>query len=336
MGKVYYDRDADLKLLKGKQIAVIGYGSQGHAQALNLRDSGLKVTVGLRPGGASYHLARKHGWEPKDIIAAVKVADWVQILLPDQVQAEVWQREIRPNLKKAVVVGFSHGFNIHYRQIIPPDFVDVVMVAPKAPGHLLRRMYEEKKGTPALFAVAHNVSGKARKLALAYARGIGATRAGVLETTFAEETETDLFGEQVVLCGGVVELIKKGFETLVEAGYQPEVAYFECLHELKLIVDLIQEGGIAGMNISISDTAEYGEYTRGPRIVTEECRQEMRRILGEIHSGVFAREWILENKVGRPVFLAARDHLRTHLIEKVGQRLRSMMPWLKKSPAQEK
>jgi len=333
--KVYHDQDADLKWLKGKKIVVVGYGSQGHGQALNLRDSQLDVHVAVRKGGRGWNLALKHGWEEgknlsSDLAAEIRKADWVHILLPDENQADVWKEIIEPNLKKGATVGFSHGFNIRYSQIVPPQDCDVVLVAPKGPGHLVRRTFEEGRGTPALVGVGQDSSGLAFKRALAFCKAIGATRAGVIQTTFKEETETDLFGEQVVLCGGAVELIKKGFETLVEAGYQPELAYFECLHELKLIVDLVQEGGIGWMNYSISNTAEYGEYSRGGRIITEETKKEMKKILGEIQSGEFAREYLLENKAGKPVFNSYRSALAEHQIEKVGAELRSMMPWLKK------
>jgi ketol-acid reductoisomerase len=333
--KVYHDEDADLKWLAKKRVVVIGYGSQGHGQALNLRDSKIDVHIAVREGGRGWALALKHGWQPgknlsSDIASEVRAADWVHILLPDEDQAEVWNSVILPNVKKGSVIGFSHGFNIRYSQINPPEECDVVLVAPKAPGHLVRRTFEEGRGTPALLAVERDASGKAFQTALAFCKGIGATRAGVLETTFKEETETDLFGEQVVLCGGAVELIKKGFETLVEAGYQPELAYFECLHELKLIVDLVQEGGIGWMNYSISNTAEYGEYSRGPRVVNCETKKEMKKILGEIQSGEFAREYLLENKVGKPMFNSYRRAMAEHPIEKVGAGLRAMMPWLKK------
>ncbi len=329
MAKIYYDQDADLGVLKGEKIAILGYGSQGHAQALNLRDSGLEVIVAQRPGSRNYELAREHGFEPVGVEEAVREADYVQILLPDTVQPSVYETSIRPHLREGMVLGFSHGFNIHYNQIVPPPSVDVVMVAPKGPGHLVRSQFEEGKGVPALVAVHQNPSGRAMELALAYAKGIGATRAGVIETTFKEETETDLFGEQVVLCGGVTELIRAAFDTLVEAGYQPEIAYFECLHELKLIVDLIYQGGISYMRYSISDTAEYGDMTRGPRVINQDTRRIMREILREIQDGTFAREWILENQAGRPVFNALRRRDREHLIEKVGERLRGMMSWIK-------
>ena len=332
--KVYHDEDADLKWLKGIRVVVIGYGSQGHGQALNLRDSKIDVRIAVREGGRGWNLALKHGWKPgqnlsSQIASEVKSADWIHILLPDESQAEVWEKEIAPNIKKGSTVAFSHGFNIRYSQIVPPKDCDVVLIAPKGPGHLVRRTFEEGRGTPSLIAVEQDVTGHAFDRALAFCKAIGATRAGVLTTSFKEETETDLFGEQVVLCGGVVELIKKGFETLVEAGYQPELAYFECLHELKLIVDLIQEGGIGWMNYSISNTAEYGEYSRGARIVTDETKKEMKKILGEIQSGVFAREYLIENKVGKPVFNSYRNAMAEHQIEKVGAALRAMMPWLK-------
>ncbi|HOW28050.1 MAG TPA: ketol-acid reductoisomerase [Elusimicrobiota bacterium] len=335
MVKMYYDKNADIKLLKGKKIVILGYGSQGHAQALNLRDSGLKVSVVEKKGTRGFNLAITHGWKEGEnlftsVPETVRGADWIQFLLPDELQAIIWKNDVAPNIKKGVVLGFSHGFNIRYGQIVPPKEADVVLIAPKGPGHLVRRTYEEGKGTPALVAVEQDYSKKALKLGLAYCRGIGATRAGVLQTTFKEETETDLFGEQNVLCGGVVDLVKAGYETLVEAGYQPEVAYFECLHELKLIVDLVQEGGIGWMNYSISDTAEYGEYTRGPRLVTEQTKLQMKKNLEEVQSGQFAKEYLLENLVGRPVFNSARKAMSEHSIEIVGERLRSMMPWLRK------
>lgn len=330
MAKVYYDKDADFNLLKGKRIAILGYGSQGHGQALNLRDSGATVMIGTRPKGKTWDLAKSHGWSPATVLDAVTGADWVQMLLPDTAQALVWQNEVLPHIKQGAVLGFSHGFNIHFKTILPPSHLDVVMIAPKGPGHLVRRTYEENGGTPALVAVSQDASGKAKALALAYAKGIGSTRAGVLDTTFKEETETDLFGEQVVLCGGLVELIKNGYETLTEAGYQPESAYFECLHEVKLIVDLIYEGGIDWMNHSISDTAKYGEFTRGPRVITSKTKEEMKKILQEIQSGAFAKEWLAEDKAGRPKFNALRQALANHPIEKIGATLRAMMPWLKK------
>ncbi len=330
MAKMYYDNDVDLKILEGKRIAVLGYGSQGHAHSLNLRDSGIDVVVSELKGTKNFENAQKVGFQPVSVSEAVKQADWIQLLLPDTIQADVYKKDIAPNLKKGATLGFSHGFNIRFSQIIPPKDINIVMVAPKGPGHLVRRMYEEKKGVPMLIAVEQDATHNAKELALAYAKAIGGTRAGVLETTFAEETETDLFGEQVVLCGGLVELIKNGFETLVEAGYQPEICYFECLHEVKLITDLIYEAGISWMNYSISDTAEYGEYTRGKRIITEKTKQEMKRILEEIRSGEFAKEWIKEFKQGGPNFLKYRKELKEHLIEKVGKNLREMMPWLKK------
>ncbi len=329
MAKVYYDRDADLKILEEKTVAVIGYGSQGHAHARNLADSGVDVVVGLRPGSASADMAEAAGLKVLSVPEAAQAGDIVMMLIPDQHQREVYYRDIEPAMGEGKALFFAHGFNIHYGQIIPPGNVDVAMVAPKGPGHMVRRVYTEGSGVPALIAVYQDHTNRARDIALAYARGLGATRAGVLETSFEEETETDLFGEQAVLCGGVTELIRAGFDTLVDAGYQPEIAYFECLHELKLIVDLIYEGGIANMRYSISDTAEYGDVTRGPRIVNDATRQEMRCILSEIQSGEFAREWILENQAGRPVLNALTRLGKAHLIEEVGRELRSMMSWLK-------
>jgi ketol-acid reductoisomerase len=317
--------------LAGKTIAIIGYGSQGHAHALNLKDSGLNVIVGLYPGSKSAAKAEAAGLTVKNVADAASAADFLMILLPDEVQRTVYKQEIEPNLVDGNVVAFAHGFNIHFGQVIPPANIDVVMVAPKGPGHLVRRTYEQGQGVPALFAVYQNASGQARDRALAYAKGIGGTRAGVLETSFREETETDLFGEQAVLCGGLSALIKAGFETLVNAGYQPELAYFECLHEVKLIVDLVVEGGLAKMRDSISNTAEYGDYTRGPRIVTEETKAEMRKILAEIQSGQFAREFVLENQAGKPGFIAMRRQEAEHPIEEVGKDLRAMFSWLKKS-----
>ncbi len=330
MPRMFYDSDADLSVLNGKKIAVIGYGSQGHAQAQNLKDSGLDVVVGLRIGSKSWPAAEADGLKVMAVPEAAAAADIIQILLPDELQGAVYRKEIEPYLKPGNALVFSHGFNIVYHQVVPPADVDVFMIAPKSPGHLVRRMYTEGKGVPALLAIHRDATGNAYRLALAYAKGIGSTRAGVIETTFKEETETDLFGEQTVLCGGVTALIKAGFETLVEAGYQPEIAYFECLHELKLIVDLIYEGGLSMMRFSISNTAEYGDLTRGPRIVNDGVKAEMKKILEEIQSGSFAKEWMLENQVNRPQFsaLAAKD--REHLIEKVGAELRSMMPWMKK------
>jgi len=327
---MYYDQDANLDLLKGKKVAIIGYGSQGHAQAQNLRDSGVDVIVSELEGTENFKLAKEAGFKPVDAATAAKEAQIVQILVPDTVQASLYKAAIAENLRENDALVFSHGFNIHFGQIVPADYIDVFMVAPKGPGHLVRRVFVAGGGVPALIAVEHDQSGQARDLALAYAKGIGATRAGVIETTFAEETETDLFGEQCVLCGGVTELVKAGFDTLVEAGYQPEIAYFECLHELKLIVDLMHEKGITGMRYSISDTAEYGDVTRGTRIITEETRNEMKTILAEVRSGEFAREWILENQANRPVYRALVQEGKEHLIEKVGETLRGMMSWIAK------
>ncbi len=327
--KVFKDQDANLEILKGKTIAVLGYGSQGHAHALNLRDSGLDVIVGTRPDGPGFKKAKEDGFEPLSVKEACEKAEIIMVLLPDQVQPEVYKREIAGALRPGKMLLFAHGFNIHYNQIVPPENVDVAMVAPKGPGHLVRRQFVEGKGVPCLVAVYQDATGEAFQKALAYAKGIGGTRAGVIETTFKEETETDLFGEQCVLCGGVTALIKAGFETLVEAGYKPEVAYFECLHELKLIVDLIYEGGLSYMRYSISDTAEYGDLTRGPRIINDKVKEEMKNILKEIQTGEFAKEWILENQAGRPVLNALRRKEKEHLIEKVGKELRSLMPWLK-------
>ncbi|MEB3122065.1 MAG: ketol-acid reductoisomerase [Snowella sp.] len=329
MARMYYDQDANLDLLAGKTVAIIGYGSQGHAHALNLKESGVNVVVGLYAGSKSAKKAEESGLKVLSVAEASKVADWIMILLPDEVQKTIYKEEIEPNLTEGKVLLFAHGFNINFGQILPPAFVDVVMVAPKGPGHLVRRTYEQGEGVPALFAIYQDASGQARDRAMAYAKGIGGTRAGILETTFREETETDLFGEQVVLCGGLTALIKAGFDTLVEAGYQPELAYFECLHEVKLIVDLIVEGGLAKMRDSISNTAEYGDLTRGPRIVTEETREEMRQILREIQTGQFAREFVLENQAGKPGFIAMRRRESEELIEEVGKDLRAMFSWLK-------
>lgn len=330
MARMYYDADANLDILAGKTIAIIGYGSQGHAHALNLKDSGMNVIVGLYPGSKSAHKAKDAGLAVHSVEDAAKAADFIMILLPDEVQKSVYKNEIEPYLTEGKTLAFAHGFNIHFGQVVPPSNVDVVMVAPKGPGHLVRRTYEQGQGVPALFAVYQDASGQARDRAMAYAKGIGGTRGGVLETTFREETETDLFGEQAVLCGGLSALIKAGFETLVEAGYQPELAYFECLHEVKLIVDLVVEGGLAKMRDSISNTAEYGDYTRGPRIVTDETRAEMRKILSEIQSGQFARDFVLENQAGKPGFTAMRRQEAEHPIEEVGQNLRAMFSWMKK------
>jgi len=329
MAKIYYDKDADLGRLKNKTIAVIGYGIQGRGQALSLRDSGLNVIVSQREGGANYEQAQKDGFRPVDANTAAKKADIIQILTQDHIQAALYRKSIRRYLKKGKSLVFSHGFNIHFQQIIPSKEVDVWMIAPKGPGALVRRQYEEGKGVPCLVAIYQDASKGALQDALAYAKGIGGTRAGVIETTFKEETETDLFGEQVVLCGGTSELIKAGFETLIEAGYQPEIAYFECLHELKLIVDLIYEGGITGMRQKVSDTAEYGDYSRGPRIINERTRKEMKKILSEIQKGKFAREWMRENKKGRPNFNKYRQDSEKHPVEKVGCELRKMFSWIK-------
>jgi len=325
---MYYDKDANLDVIKDKTVAVIGYGSQGHAHSLNLHDSGINVVVGLRRTSSSWRRAEAAGLKVLPVSQAAEEADLVMVLTPDHSQAETYKQEIAPGLKAGNVLMFAHGFNIHFNQIVPPADVDVIMVAPKGPGHLVRRQYTEGRGVPALLAVYQDASGQAEQIGLAYAKGIGATRAGVIQTTFAEETETDLFGEQVVLCGGTSELIRAAFETLVAAGYQPEIAYFECLHELKLIVDLIYEKGITGMRYSISDTAEYGDMTRGKRIINDATRAEMRKILAEIQNGEFAREWILENKAGRPAFDAIKRREASHQIEIVGKKLRSMMSWI--------
>jgi ketol-acid reductoisomerase len=327
--KIYYDNDADLSVLKGKTIAILGYGSQGHAQAQNLRDSGLSVIIGQRPGSPNYDLAVSHGFKPMDLAEATKKGDLVNILLPDEVQGDLYREHIKPNLKPGNVLMCSHGFNIHFGQVAPPSGVAALLVAPKGPGHLVRSEFERGGGVPSLIALGENATDETLRQGLAYAKGIGGTRGGVIQTTIAEETETDLFGEQVVLCGGVSALVKAAFETLVEAGYQPEMAYFECLHELKLIVDLFYQGGLNYMRYSVSNTAEFGDYTRGPRIVTDETRAEMKKILKEIQTGQFAREWILENKAGAPAFKAVRRRERTHQIEEVGRRLRSLMSWIK-------
>jgi len=329
MAKIYYEKDADIKYIKNKTVAIIGYGSQGHAHALNLRDSKVKVIVGLRPESRFNKIAAKEkGITVMTPAKAAKAADIIMMLAPDTAQAEIYEQSIRPNMVKGNAIAFAHGFNIHFGQINPPKDVDVFMIAPKGPGHLVRRQFTEGGGVPALIAVEQDATGKAKQVGLAYAKGIGGTKGGVIETTFQEETETDLFGEQAVLCGGVSELIRAGFDTLVEAGYQPEVAYFECLHEMKLIVDLIYEGGIANMRYSISDTAKYGDITRGRRIVNEETRMEMADILEEIQNGEFAREWVLETKANRPVYNALLKRDSNHLIEDVGAKLRKMMPWI--------
>jgi len=330
LSKIYYDKDADIKIIRKKTVAIIGYGSQGHAHARNLQDSGVEVVVGLRKESAFWNRAKKDGLNVQTVPDAVKKADIVMILIPDDKQRAMYERDIEPHLKKGMALAWGHGFNIHFGQIVPPDTVDVFMVAPKGPGHLVRRTYEQGAGVPCLMAVHQDVTKNARKVALAYARGIGGTRAGVLETSFQEETETDLFGEQAVLCGGVSELIRAGFDTLVDAGYNPDLAYFECLHELKLIVDLIYEGGIGNMRYSISTTAAYGDVTRGPRVITGKTRKEMKKILSEIQSGEFAREFILENQANRPVFNARLRQDANHQIEAVGERLRGMMPFVGK------
>ncbi len=328
--KLYYDSDANPEYLSGKTVAILGYGSQGHAHALNLKDSGVQVVVGLRENGASRERAAAAGLQVVDMAEAARRGDIIMMLIPDQNQVEVYERDVSPNLSAGKALAFAHGFNIHYNQIVPPADVDVFMVAPKGPGHLVRRVFAEGGGVPCLIAVYQNATGKAKELALAYARGIGGTRAGVIETTFEEETETDLFGEQAVLCGGVSELIKAGFETLVEAGYQPEIAYFECLHELKLIVDLFYEGGLAGMYHSVSDTAEYGGMTRGPRVINEDTRKRMKELLVDVRNGTFARDWILENRAGAPTLNALRRQHAALQIEEVGRKLREMMSWIKK------
>jgi ketol-acid reductoisomerase len=328
---VYYDKDADLSLIKGRKVTIIGYGSQGHAHANNLKDSGVDVTVALRPGGASWKKAEAAGLKVSDVDSAVKGADLVMVLLPDESQPEVYAKSIAPNIKPGAALAFAHGFNIHFGQIVPRDDIDVIMIAPKGPGHLVRSTYTQGGGVPSLIAVHQNATGRARDVALSYASANGGARAGVIETSFREETETDLFGEQAVLCGGASALVQAGFDTLVEAGYAPEMAYFECLHELKLIVDLMYEGGIANMRYSISNTAEYGDFTRGPRIITDETRAEMRKILKEIQEGKFAKEFILESRAGNASLHAMRRLGAESAIEKVGAKLRDMMPWIKKN-----
>lgn len=327
--KIYYDQDADLGVLKGKEVTIVGYGSQGHAHALNLLDSGIKVSIGLREG-RSWDKAVRAGLKVMPVADAVKNADVVMMLTPDEAAGDLYQSEIGPNLKKGAYLAFAHGFNIHFGQIVPKEEINVFMVAPKGPGHLVRSEFSKGSGVPTLIAIHQDPSKQTKAMALAYAKGIGGTRAGVLETNFREETETDLFGEQTVLCGGMTALIMAGYETLINAGYSPEMAYFECLHEVKLIVDLIYEGGISNMRYSISNTARYGDLTRGPRIITEETKNEMKKILDEIQSGRFAKEWILENRAKRPVFNALAKKGESHPIEKVGESLRAMMPWLKK------
>lgn len=327
MAKMYYDKDANLELLSGKKVAVIGYGSQGHAHALNLKDSGVDVCVGLYKDSKSWNIAKQAGLEVLESSEAAKIADFIMILIPDEKQAMLYKESIEPNLSKGKTLMFAHGFNIHYGQIKPPANVDVLMVAPKGPGHTVRSQYKEGRGVPCLIAMYQDYTGVAKEYALAYAKGIGGSRAGVLETTFKEETETDLFGEQAVLCGGVSELIKAGFQTLVEAGYQPESAYFECCHELKLIVDLINEGGLGYMRYSISDTAEYGDYISGKKVITEESRTGMKEILKDIQDGIFARNWLIENQINRPHFNAVRQQEKVQQIEAVGKELRKMMTW---------
>jgi len=330
MVEIFYDKDIDLTILKSKKIAIIGYGSQGHAHSQNLRESGMDVIVGELEGSNAWKNAKEKGFEVFSADKAASQADIIMILVNDELQRDLFYKFIEPNLKEGNIIAFAHGFNIHFSQIIPPKNVDVIMVAPKGPGHIVRRMYTEGSGVPAIIAVEQNFSGKAKEIALAYAKGIGAGRVGIITTTFKEETETDLFGEQAVLCGGCTELIRAGFDTLTEAGYQPEIAYFEVLNELKLIVDLIYEHGISGMRYSISDTAEYGDLMMGKKVITEETRKNMKGLLKDIQDGTFAKEWILENKAGRPVFNAIRRKESEHTIEKVGQELRKMMPWINK------
>jgi ketol-acid reductoisomerase len=328
MAKMYYDNDADLKILDGKTIGIIGYGSQGHAQAQNLRDSGLNVIVSEVKGTKNYELAKSHKFEPVSASDLTKKADIIQILVPDEFQGDLYEKDIKPNLTAGKSIMFSHGFNINFKHIVPPADIDVFMIAPKGPGHLVRSEYEKGGGVPCLVAIYQDASGKAKDIALAYGKGVGGTRGGIIETTFKEETETDLFGEQVVLCGGATELVKKGFEVLIEAGYQPEIAYFECLHELKLIVDLFYQGGIDYMRYSVSNTAEYGDLTRGKRIVTDKTKEEMKKILGEIQDGSFAKEWINECKTGKKNFKRMEEEEKGHPIEVVGKKLRKMMKWI--------
>ena len=333
MAKIFYETDANLDLIKDKTIGIIGFGSQGHAHALNLRDSGCNVMVGLYPGSKSWQQAQEAGVRVGTVEEVAREADIIMILAPDQVQRQVYVDSIEPGLRVGKMLMFAHGFNIHFNQIVPPADVDVTMIAPKAPGHRMREMFVNGVGVPALIAVHQNATENAQQIALAYGKGVGCAKAGIIETTFAEETETDLFGEQTVLCGGVTALVKTAFETLVQAGYQPEIAYFECMHELKLLVDLMHEGGMAYMRYSISDTAEYGDYTRGPKVIDDHVRQQMKQVLNNIRSGAFAREWIIENQAGRPSFLALRRQNQEHMIERVGAELRGMMPWLQKREA---
>ena len=331
MAEMFYDKDIDMDILKGKKIAIIGYGSQGHAHSQNLKESGMDIIVAEASGSEAWKRAEEKGFEVMTADKASKAADIIMVLLPDELQAGLYKKFIEPNLEKGNILCFAHGFNIHYNQIVPQDDIDVIMIAPKGPGHIVRRMYTENSGVPAIIAVYQDPSGKAKDYALAYARGLGAGRVGIITTTFKEETETDLFGEQAVLCGGTTELIRAGFDTLIDAGYQPEIAYFEVLNELKLIVDLIYEGGISGMRYSISDTAEYGDLIKGKDIITQETRKAMKKMLEDIQNGSFARDWILENKAGRPVYNAVKKKEDNHLIEKVGRQLREMMPWIKKA-----
>jgi len=330
MAKIYYEQDANFDLLRDKTVGIVGFGSQGHAHALNLRDSGANVMVGLYPGSKSWMQAQMAGLRVGTVEEVAREADVIMILAPDQVQKQIYYESIEPGLRAGKMLMFAHGFNIHFNQIIPPSDVDVTMIAPKAPGHKVREMFVQGMGVPGLIAVHQNATENAQQMALAYGKGIGCAKAGIIETSFAEETETDLFGEQVVLCGGVTALVKAAFETLIQAGYQPEIAYFECMHELKLLVDLMHEGGMAYMRYSISDTAEYGDYTRGPRVIDDHVRQNMKQVLQNIRTGAFAREWILENQAGRPSFMALRKQNAEHPIETVGAELRGMMPWLKK------